>query len=85
MSKLKALIAAVPEPVRLLIRDALEGAITAVIALNLAIPGSLIEAKAEGLTLAVAAGGAIIAVLRRELLPLILGLFSTPDPTIPPA
>ena len=71
IAKLSALIQKIPLGVRYIIRDAIEGALAAVVALNLAIPGSLVEAKAEGLTVVVAVAGAGIAVLRREALPAI--------------
>lgn len=86
-----ALIAAVinawngaPEWARKGLRDAAIGAAAAIVALNLAIPGSLDQAKAEGLTAVVAAGAAILAIVRVELLPPLLswlldhlGLFYT--------
>lgn len=65
-------LSSIPLGVRYVIRDAIEGAITAVVALNLAIPSTLSEAHAEGLIAVVAIAGAVIAVARRELLPIIL-------------
>jgi hypothetical protein len=50
-------------------RDAIEAALTVVFALNLAIPGDLTQAKAEGLLAFSAVAGAVIAVVRREFLP----------------
>jgi hypothetical protein len=66
------------------LRDAAIGAAAAAIALNLAIPGSLDQVKAEALTVVVAAGAAVLAIVRVELLPPLLawlldrlGLFYT--------
>lgn len=88
MSKLRDLILSIPLGVRLVIRDAIEGAIAAVVALNLAIPSTLSEAHGEALIAITAVAGAVVAVLRREALPAIsswlLGLFS-PTPPAPPA
>jgi hypothetical protein len=61
-----------PEWLRKGSRDAAIGALAAITALNLAIPGSLPEAKAEGLTAAVAVGAAVLAVVRVEILPPLL-------------
>ena len=52
-----------------IVRDAIEAAIQAVFVLNLAIPGDLNQAKAEGLLAISVAAGAIIAVIRREFIP----------------
>jgi len=54
-------------------RDAVEAAIQALIVLNFALPGDLNQAKAEGLVAVSVVAGAIIAVVRRELIPWILG------------
>lgn len=70
----------IPEGVRLVIRDAIEGAIAAVVALNLAWPTGVAELKSQTMIVAVAAGGAILAVLRRELLPIILNWISPTKP-----
>jgi hypothetical protein len=61
-----------PEWLRKGLRDAAIGAVAAVVALNLAIPGTLDQAKAEGLTAYVAAGAAALAIVRVELLPYLL-------------
>jgi hypothetical protein len=61
-----------PEWLRKGLRDAAIGAAAAVVALNLAIPGSLDQAKAEALTIVVAAGAAVLAIVRVEILPPLL-------------
>jgi hypothetical protein len=50
-------------------RDAIEGGIGGVVILNLAVPGTLDQAKAEGLLAVAAFAGAAIAVVRREFIP----------------
>jgi len=50
-------------------RDAIEAAVQAVVVLNLAIPGDLNQAKAEGLLAVGVVAGAVISVVRRELIP----------------
>lgn len=88
LATIKSAWGRIPTGVKNVVRDAIEGGLSAIVALNLAIPGSLVDAKAEALTAVVAAAGAIIAVLRREALPIIVqwfeNQFSTPAPT-PPA
>jgi hypothetical protein len=69
---IRALWMRIPEPVAKALRDAAVGAFTVVVALNLAIPGSLDEAKAEAVTVFAVVVPAIVAVLRVELLPWIV-------------
>ena len=61
-----------PEWLRKGLRDAAIGAFAAVTALNLVIPGTLDQFKAEALTAAVAAGAAFLAIVRVEILPPLL-------------
>jgi hypothetical protein len=56
-----------------IVRDAVEAGLQAVFVLNLAIPGDLDQAKAEALLAASAFFGMAIAVVRRELIPWIVG------------
>lgn len=60
---------ALPEWLRKGLRDAAIGAIAAASILNLGIPGSLVEAKAEALTAFAVVIPAIAAIIRVELLP----------------
>jgi hypothetical protein len=62
----------VNDKVKTFIRDAIEGAITVVVALQVAFPNSLAEAKSIALTVFVAVAGAVIAAARRDLLPYLL-------------
>jgi hypothetical protein len=57
-------------------RDAVEAGITAVFVLNLSIPGDLNQAKAEALTVGTIFFAAFVAVVRRELIPWVLGKVS---------
>jgi hypothetical protein len=50
-------------------RDAVEGAVTALLVLNWSIPGDLTQAKAEALTAGTVVFAAVVAVVRRELIP----------------
>lgn len=70
--KLQAIWARVPDQVKLAVRDALEAGLAAAAGLAIALPTSLDDAKREALVVVVAVGAAVIAVLRRELLPWIL-------------
>ncbi len=54
-----------PDWFRSLITDFVEGAVTAVLVLDLAIPGDLDQAKAEALVVGTAIGGALVAAVRR--------------------
>ena len=58
-----------PEWLRKGLRDAAVGAVAAVSALNLAVPGTLDQVKAEALIAVVAAGAAVLAIVRVEILP----------------
>lgn len=62
-----ALVRALPLPVRVFLFDALQGAVLAVFALQLAIPGSLTEAKAQGLIVFAAIAKAVLASFYRNL------------------
>jgi len=72
IAKAKAAYAAVPEWVRKIARDALEGAIVAAGTLTLVIPRDLPDAQAQAMAAAVVVGSAALAVVRRELLPALL-------------
>jgi hypothetical protein len=63
---------ALPTWARKAARDAVLGAIAAVAVLNLGIPGSLDQAKAEALTAITAAALAVLAIIRVEVLPPLL-------------
>ena len=54
------------------VRDALLAGVAAFIALNLAIPSTLDQAKAEGLIAILAVAAAVLAVVRVELLPALI-------------
>jgi hypothetical protein len=54
-------------------RDAIEGGIGAVVILNLSVPGTLDQAKAEGLIAGLAFTDAAISVVRREFVPYVWG------------
>lgn len=58
--------------VRLFLRDAVEAAIAALLSLTITMPANIDEAKRTLVIIAFAVGSAIIAVARRELLPLVL-------------
>lgn len=62
--------------VRRFIRDAIEGSITAILALALTMPSSVDDAKRMAAMVAVAVIGATIACSRRELLPYLLDRIS---------
>jgi hypothetical protein len=64
------------EGLRLFLRDALEAAIAALGTLVITVPANLDDAKKEGIVISVAVAAAVIAVARRELLPLILEAIS---------
>ena len=69
-----------------ILRDALAGAVTAVVVLNLAIPGSLTEAKSEGLTVVTVFGMVFIKLALRNLTPWLLAkLATTSTPSTPSA
>jgi hypothetical protein len=68
------------EQIRFFVRDAIEGAITVVIALGIVFPNSVDEAKQVAITVGIAIGGAILAAARRDLLPYLLDKFF-PKPT----
>ena len=55
-------------------RDAAEAAFAAILVLNLSIPNDLDQAKAQAVVIGTAAFGAIVSVIRRELIPWIVGL-----------
>jgi len=61
LAKLQSL----PLWVRKAIIDFVEGAVTAVLVLNIAIPSTLGEAKAQAVIIGAAVGGALIAAVRR--------------------
>ena len=61
--------------VRLFIRDAIEAAIAGAAAIFF-IPANVDDAKRLGLAAGVAIGTAVVAVARRELLPIILNAIS---------
>jgi hypothetical protein len=65
---------------RLFARDALEAAIAAVATLVFTVPANLDDAKKEAIVVGVAIAAAVIAVARRELLPLILEAISPTPP-----
>jgi len=73
---MSALLARIPDGVKRFIRDALEAAIAALGTLVLTVPTNIGEAKSEALIVSVAIGAAVIAVARREFLPLILNWIS---------
>lgn len=56
-----------------IIRDGIEAGIAAVAVLNIAIPGDLDTAKAEALTIGTIFFAAFVSVVRREVIPWILG------------
>lgn len=78
--RLRSAWAAVPQPVKLFIRDAIEAGIAAAASLTLTVPANVADAKREGVIVGVAIAAAIVAVARRELLPYVkarfLALFS---------
>ena len=55
-----------PDFAKLFIRDALEGGLAALLALNVAAPHNLQDVKALLIVAGVALGGAVIAAARRE-------------------
>jgi hypothetical protein len=59
-----------------IVKGAIRVGIAAVVLLNLAIPGTLDQAKAEGMLAWAAFSGAAIAYLQHELLPWVLGKVS---------
>jgi hypothetical protein len=65
---------------RLFLRDALEAAVAALGTLVITVPANLDDAKKEGIVISVAVAAAVIAVARRELLPLILEAISPKPP-----
>lgn len=65
MNSIKTTIANLPLWVKKAIVDFVEGAITAVLLLNLVIPSTLGEAKAQGVMLGAAIFGALVAAIRR--------------------
>lgn len=64
------------EGLRLFVRDAIEAAIAAVASLVITIPVNVDDAKRTALVVGTAVAAAVIAVARRELLPLILDAIS---------
>ncbi|HET7070145.1 MAG TPA: hypothetical protein VFI40_04930 [Nocardioides sp.] len=79
LARLKAAFLGLPAGVRVALRDMVEAAIAAVMALTFFIPTNLADAKSEGEVVYFAVLAAIVAVARRELLPAIkayiVGLF----------
>lgn len=63
--------------VRAFVRDAVEGAVTAVAALNLVLPKDLPQAQGEASLVAIAVGAAVVAEARRDLLPLVVAWFKS--------
>ena len=57
----------IPHPVRLIIRDCLEGAAAALATVTIVVPQTADEAKSLAITLSIALGAAVIAVLRRRI------------------
>jgi hypothetical protein len=74
--RIRAAWLSLPDSVRRFVIDSVEGAAAAVIVLNLAIPGSLSEAQAQGLLIVSAIASPILAAARRYLLPAFLGLLA---------
>ena len=72
LAKIRVLWIGLPEGVQKALRDAVIAGFGAFVALNLAIPSTLDQAKAEGLIAVLAVSAAIIAVIRVELLPAII-------------
>jgi hypothetical protein len=62
-----SLVKRLPLPVRRFLFDALQGVAVAIFALNIAIPGSLSEAKAQGLIVFAAIARAVLAAFARNL------------------
>lgn len=71
-ARLSAAWLALPVWLRQFLRDAAEGALGAVLVLNLVIPGTLQEAQATALVLVTAVSGPVIAAARRHVLPAVL-------------
>jgi hypothetical protein len=63
-------------PVGRIVKGAIRVGLAAVVLLNLAIPGTLDQAKAEGLLAWAAFSGAVIAYLQHNLIPWVLGKVS---------
>jgi hypothetical protein len=70
-NRINALWLRLPPIVRSAIIDIIEAAVAAVIALNLAFPTSLADAKALAAVAAIAAGHAALSAARRKVLPII--------------
>lgn len=72
-----------PVPVRKFAIDAAEGAVAAIVVLNVALPHNVPEALAQGVIIASAVASPIIAAARRYLVPAFLGwladTFPSPD------
>ena len=77
MAQLKAFWASVPQAVKYFLRDAIEAAIAAIGSLVITLPANLPQAQQEATVVFVAVAAAVLAVARRELLPIILNLFSS--------
>ena len=63
-------------PLGRIVKGAIRVGIAAVVVLNLSIPGTLDQAKAEGFVAFAAFTGAVIAYLQHELIPWLLGKVS---------
>lgn len=81
-----------PQQIRFMLRDMVEGAIVAVGGLTLFWPQNPSDARELAMTVFVAVGGAVIAVARRYLISWLSGLFAAsvppdaaPDPAAPAA
>ena len=69
---IRALWLRIPEALAHALRDSLMAGVTAIIVLNLGIPNTLDEAKAEMLLAISVAAPAIYAVIRKEVVPWIV-------------
>ena len=65
----------IPEWLAKAIRDAFTGALVAITALNLVFPGSVDQAKAEGLLIVSVAIPVVLAVIRVQVVPRVVDWF----------
>lgn len=72
-ARIRAAWLRLPPWAQLFIRDAVEGAVAAVVALNLVVPHTLVDVQAQAVVIGSAVAAPAIAAFRRDALPAIIG------------
>lgn len=81
-SRANAIWLDLPRSVRSFVIDATEGAIAAIALLNIVVPSTVPEAKAQAIIVGLAIASSVIAAARRRLLPAAIGWIVTTFPRL---